>query len=298
MNWQFSESSLATMGKLNRGSLTKSFVPDTDIDWEESTTDEEYLALFQGWSLFYDSPYERYFDDPKRVDFAKYQQANLMMFSALAERYAIPLLSELLDLDDAPEFRDCVIFFIKEESYHYTMFLRAHDKILATMPERKQLPQKAMKRTLRWFFRFLNLIPWRRLRIQTLFLFFSFVEKVTIEAHLECKSALPRKTSFVRRIWELHAIDERRHLVFDELIMEKSRMPWGLRWLPFAMMFPWALLSSLCVNRNELWSARQLGVPVRLWNLRGLMKKAKAPFKLRLFALMRSLIGGRMTKNT
>ena len=295
MNWRFSNTSLKTLEKLNKGSINKSFVPDTDIDWDENTTNEEYLALYRAWSLFYDSKYEHYFDDEKRIAFAKYQQANLMLFSALTERYAIPLLSELLDLDDAPEFRDYVIFFIKEESYHYTMFFRAHDKIMDSMTDMKPLPQKAMKRSLRWFFRFLNLIPWTRLRVQTLFLFFSFIEKVTIEAHQESKRALPRKNSFVRTIWELHAIDERRHLVFDKLIMEKAKMPRLLKWLPFALMFPWALICSLCVNRNELWSARQLGVPVRIWNLRGLMKRAKAPFKLRLFVLMRSLIGGRLS---
>ena len=116
MNWRFSEGNLAKVATLNQASVTKSFVPDTDIDWDEPTTDDEYLALYRGWSLFAGSPYEDYFDDEKRIAFAKYQQANLMVFSAHAERYAIPLLSGLLDLDDAPEFRDYVIFFIKEES--------------------------------------------------------------------------------------------------------------------------------------------------------------------------------------
>ena len=244
-------------------------------------------------SLFHGSPYESDFSDDTRIAFAKYQQANLMLFSALTERYAIPLLSQLLDLDDAPEFRDYVIFFIKEESYHYTMFLRAHDQIMDTVVDAKPIPQRAIKALLRWFFRFLILIPWMRLRIQTLFLFFSFFEKVTIEAHSATKEALPRKEAFVRQIWEWHALDERRHLAFDRLIMEKSRMPPGLRWLPLALMLPWALLCSLCVNRNELWAARQLGIRVHLWNLRRLMKQAQAPFKLRLFDLLRSLISRR-----
>ena len=294
MNWRFSEDNLARVATLNQASVTKSFCPDTDIDWTQTTTEEEYLALFRGWSLFYDSPFETQFTDETRVAFAKYQQANLMLFSAHAERYAIPLLSGLLDLDNAPEFRDYVIFFVKEESTHYTLFARAHDHIMASMPERKPLPQCGMKRALRWFFRFLSIIPWTRLRIQTLFLFFSFVEKVTIEAHLESKAALPRKQSLVRTVWELHAIDEHRHLAFDKLIMEKARMPWGLRWMPFVLMFPWALVCTMCVNRNELWAARQLGIRVRIWHLRGLMKRAKAPFKRRLFVLMRSLIGGKL----
>jgi len=294
MNWRFPDKSLAVLAKLNRGSLNRSFIPDIDIDWDGNTTDEEYLSLYRHWSLFYDSKYEGYFDDEKRVLFAKYQQANLMLFSALTERYAIPLLSQLLDLDDAPEFRDYVIFFIKEESYHYTMFLRAHDNITATMPGMKELPRGPMKRSLRWFFRFVVMIPWKRLKIQTLFLFFSFIEKVTIDAHLESKDAIPREDSFIRQIWELHAIDERRHLAFDKLIMDKAAMPWGLRWMPRTIVLPWALICSMCVNRNELWSARQLGVPAYIWNLRGLMKRAKAPFKLRLFVLMRSLISGRL----
>ena len=294
MNWRFPDRSLSVLASLNRGSLNNSFVPDIDLDWDATTTDEEYLVLFRHWSLFHGSDYECHFDDAKRVAFAKYQQANLMLFSALTERYAIPLLSQLLDLDDAPEFRDYVIHFIKEESYHYTMFLRAHDNIVASIHEMKPLPTVAMKSSLRWFFRFLILIPWMRLRVQTLFLFFSFIEKVTIDAHLESREALPRKESFVRQVWELHAIDERRHLAFDRLIMEKSAMPKGLKWLPRVLVLPWALLCSLCVNRNELWSARQIGIPVRLWNLRGLMKREKAPFKQRMFTLMRSLISGRL----
>ena len=159
MNWRFSEDSLARVATLNHASVTKGFCPDTDIDWTETTTDEEYLALFRGWSLFYDSPFEPQFTDETRVAFAKYQQANLMLFSAHAERYAIPLLSGLLDLDDAPEFRDYVIFFVKEESTHYTLFARAHDSIMASMPERTPLPQRGMKRALRWFFRFLSIMP-------------------------------------------------------------------------------------------------------------------------------------------
>ena len=101
-----------------------------------------------------------------------------------------------------------------------------------TVVDPKPIPQRAIKALLRWFFRFLVLIPWMRLRIQTLFLFFSFFERVTIEAHTATKEALPRKEAFVRQIWEWHALDERRHLAFDRLIMEKSTMPRGLRWLP------------------------------------------------------------------
>ena len=82
MNWRFSEDSLARVATLNHASVTKGFCPDTDIDWTQTTTDEEYLALFRGWSLFYDSPFESQFTNETRVAFAKYQQANLMLFSA------------------------------------------------------------------------------------------------------------------------------------------------------------------------------------------------------------------------
>ena len=137
------------------------------------------------------------------------------------------------------------------------------------------------------------IIPWRRLRLHLYFLFFSFAEEVSVEAHLESKIAVPRADSFVRKIWELHAIDERRHLVFDRLVLQYTAMPRGLGWLPRFIVLPWALAASFMLHKNEFWAARRLGVPVRPWNLRQLIKNTKAPFKLRVLAVMSSIASGK-----
>ena len=249
--------------------------------------------MYSHWSLFPGSKYEPLFDDEKRVVFSKYQQMNLMLNTALAERYLTPKLHNLYHLDNSQEFREYVTHFIKEEGYHHTMFLRAYDRILSTLDDATPLPQGGMEAVMRWFLRCAALVPWKRLRIHLYFLFFCFAEEVSIEAHLESKIALPREGSFVRRIWELHAIDERRHLVFDRLIMEYTAMPRGLGWLPRFIVLPWALAASFMIHRNEFWVARRLGVPVRPWNLRRLIKNTTAPFKLRVLAIMSSIATGK-----
>jgi hypothetical protein len=47
------------------------------------------------------------------------------------------------------------------------------------------------------------------------------------------------------------------------------------------------------VNRNELWIARQVRVPVRLWHLPRLVRATQAPFKRRVFGLLTRLLSGR-----
>jgi len=293
MVWRLPSKSQEILTRLNHNSVTNTFVPEIDIDWSSDTTDEEYLSLYRHWSLFTDSKYEALFDDQKRVIFSKYQQMNLMMLTAIAERYLAPKLHLLLHLDDSQPFREYVAHFIKEEGYHHTMFLRANDRILETIEGGVSLPQAGMKSTLRWFLRFTGLVPWRRLRIHLYFLFFSFAEEISVEAHRESKLAVPREGSFVRKIWELHAIDERRHLIFDRLIMEYTSMPRGLGWLPRFIVLPWALLASFTLHKNEFLVARKLGIPVRTWHLRRLLKNTKAPFKLRVLSVMSSIASGK-----
>lgn len=37
--------------RLNRASLARSFIPQVDIDWDQTTTDAEYESLYSSWSL-------------------------------------------------------------------------------------------------------------------------------------------------------------------------------------------------------------------------------------------------------
>ena len=55
---------------------------------------------------------------------------------------------------------------------------------------------------------------------------------------------------------------------------------------PRVLAVPCCVWLSLLLNANELWVARRLGVPVRLTQLPGLMRRTTAPFKRRVFALL------------
>src|SRR5215471_4385043 len=90
--------------RLNRLSLTRSFTPQIDIDWDAVTVDAEYAALYSAWSLLEGSGLDRGLDEKRRVAFVKYQQMNLMLFTGLLERHAITALARLYDLDDAHDF--------------------------------------------------------------------------------------------------------------------------------------------------------------------------------------------------
>src|SRR5262245_26473179 len=150
--------------KLNRLSLTRSFTPQTDVDWDAVTTDQEYKSLYPVWSLFVGSGMDDHLDDAARVKFVKYQQMNLMLFTGLLERHAIAELARLYGLDPHDEFPEYVGHFIKEEIYHHPLFQRAARQILQSMPGAPPLPTRAIDRSLRVLFGFLGLIPWRRLR--------------------------------------------------------------------------------------------------------------------------------------
>jgi hypothetical protein len=74
------------------------------------------------------------------------------------------------------------------------------------------------------------------------------------------------------------------------MILERNRLPRVLAWLPLAAAVPCCLLLSLCLNANELWIARRLGVSLGLWQLPMLMRRTTAPFKRRVFDLLRKTL--------
>jgi hypothetical protein len=277
---------LDSLERLNRLSLTRSFTPQTDIDWTATTTDAEYLALYPAWSLLRGSGLDGRLDDAGRVCFAKYQQMNLMLFTGLLERHAIASLARLYDLDDARPFAEYVGHFIKEEIYHDMMFRRAAEAIHATMPGWPPLPMAKVDRSLRWLFRLLRALPGVKLRSTMTFTLFRFAERVTLQAHQMVHAVLPRRDSLVHQVWAYHALDEARHVAFDALVLERNRLWAPLAWLPRVLAVPCCVWLSLLLNANEVWVARRLGVPVRLLQLPGLMRRTTAPFKRRVFALL------------
>jgi hypothetical protein len=270
------------LARLNRLSLTRSFTPQIDIDWDAVTTDGEYASLYSAWSLLEGTGLDRGLDEPKRVAFVKYQQMNLMLFTGLLERHGITALAQLYDHDRSEAFAEYVGHFIKEEIYHHMMFQRAIARIQATMPGAPPLPSAALDRTLRWLFRLLNANPSKKLRATLTFTIFRFAEQVTICAHQMVHSKIPRRESLINH----HALDEARHVAFDAMILERNRLWWPLAWLPKLLIVPCCVWLSLLLNANEIWIARQLGVRVRLWHLPSLMKQTQAPFKRRVFGLL------------
>jgi P-aminobenzoate N-oxygenase AurF len=279
--------------RLNEMSLTRSFTPELDIDWNATTSDEEYESLYSAWSLFVGTGVDEELDDARRVSFVKYQQINLMLFTGLLERHGIAALSRLYDLESSQPFAEYVTHFIKEETYHYTMFTRAVTKIQDSMPSAERLPRRRMDRTLRWLFRGLSLVPGRKLQSNLTFSLFRFAEQVTIFAHQTARKRIPREESFINRIWAFHALDEARHLAFDDMILERNRLWWPIAWLPCALVAPCCIWLSLVLNANEVWAGRQLGLRVRLWHLPWLMRRTRAPFKRRVFGLLaKTAFGG------
>jgi hypothetical protein len=283
---------LESLERLNRLSLTRSFTPQTDIDWQATTTDAEYLALYPCWSLLAGSGLDDRLDDAARVQFVKYQQMNLMLFTGLLERHAIAALAKLYDLDAAQPFAEYVGHFIKEEIYHHMMFQRAAEQIRATMLGAPPLPIAKVDRSLRWLFRLLGVLPGVRLRSTMTFTIFRFAERVTLYAHQMVHSVVPRRDSLVHQVWAFHALDEARHVAFDAMILERNRLPQLLAWLPRLLAVPCCVWLSLLLNANEVWIARRLGVPVRLWHLPRLMRRTTAPFKRRVFALLARTLRG------
>lgn len=280
------------LARLNRLSITRSFTPQVDVDWDAGTTDEEYESLYPAWSLFVGTGLDEDLNAADRVQFVKYQQMNLMTFTGLLERHAISTLASVYDLDPAQEFSEYVGHFIKEEIYHTMLFTEAVRRIAETLPGAPTLPTRALDRTLRGLFRFANLLPGRKLRSTMTFTILRFAEQVTIYAHQMAQSRIPRRECLINQVWAFHALDEARHLAFDAAILERNRLPRAVNWIPRMLAVPLCVTLSLLLNANEVWAARQLGVRVSVWQLPILMRRTQAPFKRRVFRLLLGTMRG------
>jgi rubrerythrin len=286
----WSEREKAILARLNAASIERSFVPARDISWTGSTSREEWLALYRAWSLFPGSRFEAEFTDGTRADFARYQQANLMLTTAMLERYALPMLEDLLRLNQDPEFVEYVGHFIKEETYHYVMFMRAVGKLEAEMPALPPLPKARTERILKATFQLLRLVPGQRLRAAVSFTVFHYAEQVSVHAYGVAKEAAPRRDCFVAQVWALHAIDEGRHLQFDRLLLDKLALSPAMSAAARFIALPLCVMGGIAVHLNEAWAARQLGVSARFRHLVGLLRAPTAPFKQRVVGLLRDVI--------
>jgi hypothetical protein len=278
------------LDRLNRLSVTRSFTPQVDVDWSQTTTDEEYGSLYEAWSLLHGTGLDSGWGESERIVFVKYQQMNLMSFTGLLERHAIGTLARLYDLDPAEPFSEYVGHFIKEEIYHHMLFTRAVARVQESVTDHPPLPTAGVDRILRVIFGFAGGLPGRKLRTTLTFIILRFAEQVTIYAHQMVEQRIPRRESLIAQVWAFHALDESRHLAFDAMILERNRLPRALAWLPLAAAVPCCLLLSLCLNANELWIARRLGVSLGLWRLPILMRRTTAPFKRRVFDLLRKTL--------
>lgn len=287
MSISFSEKDRLLLRKLNRGSWTHTFSPDSDIDWDTSTTDEEFRTLYDVWSLLQGTRHEASLNDEQRIRFAKYQQMNLMLGTALFERCALANLESLYSDDADPAYQEYVSHLIKEETYHYLLFSRAVARIMETDPTLCSLPSRPLKVYLSVVFFVLRCVPSRRMRHGMFFFLLHFVEQITLQAYGMTRRTIARGDSFVLRVWQLHAIDESRHVAFDNLMMRKARLPGVFGKIPVWLTAPLCIGASLLFNLNEIWAARKLGVRVGYHELPMLMKHTTAPFKRKLF---RSLV--------
>jgi hypothetical protein len=291
--WNAAEKTV--LARLNAGAIERSFVPARDVSWAGCTSREEWLALYRAWSLFPGSRFESAFNDDSRADFARYQQATLMLTTAMLERHALPMIEDLLRLNEDPEFVECIGHFIKEETYHYVMFMRAIGKIEAEMPSLPPLPKGRTERLLRWVFRILRWVPGVRFRTALSFTMFHFAEQVSVHAHGVAKDAVQRRDSFVPQVWALHAIDEGRHLQFDRLLLDKLALSPAMTTVARYVALPFCAMATISVHLNEAWAARQLGVRVHLRHLLGLLRAPVSPFKQRVVELMRDVARPRGT---
>lgn len=284
------------LDRLNQLSVERSFTPARDLDWspEAMTTDAELEALYQAWSLLAGTGADAALDAKGRVAFAKYQQMNLMFFTSLLERHGLSAVMSAYDLDDSPRFTEYVGHFVKEETYHHVMFMRAIGAIRATMPDLPALPMRVLDRTFRVVFAALGLVPHQRFRLALSFTLFRWAERVTMDAHQVASRAIPRPESLIPQVWRYHAIDEARHIRFDGMIIERcSGSPLAARAVTL-IVAAIALTMSFLLNANEIWAARQLGLPLHVFHLPSLMRRTQAPFKRKVFArLTEELLGGR-----
>src|SRR5262249_143225 len=106
----------ALLDKLNAASWTHSFSPEACVD-SAITTGAEFSALYGAWSLLLGSRHDASLSEDQRIRFAKYQQMNLMLFTALFERYGLATFESFYDNDDDDRYHEYVTHFIKEETY-------------------------------------------------------------------------------------------------------------------------------------------------------------------------------------
>lgn len=283
MSIDFSERDLQLFEKLNRRSWTNTFSPVHDVDWESSTTREEFRKLYDAWSLLLGSRHEESLNDEQRIRFAQYQQMNLMLGTAIFERNALANFESLFGDDDAPEFHEYVAHLIKEESYHFVLFSRAAARIQESDPDLHPLPTWPFRVYFSVVLFILRYLPSRRLRHGTFFYLLHFLEEITLQANVMTKRTLDRDDSLVLKVWELHAIDEARHVAFDDIMMRNAKLPGVLGKVPTWLAVPLCVGASLLLNVNEIWAARKLGVRVGYHELPKLMKGTTAPFKRKVF---------------
>jgi len=279
------------LDRLNRMSLTRTFTPQTDLDWSATTTNDEYEALYPTLSLLAGTGVDGALDAGGRANYVKYQQVNLMVFTGLLERHGIRVLALMYDLDDSQPFTEYLGNFLKEEVYHYTMFDRAVRQIQASMTGYPPLPTRGLERTLKLLFCLIGWLPARNLRANLAFTFFRFAEQVTIVLHQMVHTTIHRE-SFINQVWALHALDESRHLAFDDMVLERFRLGWLVERLARGFSLVSCLLLAFHINANELWAARQLGLPLHWWHLPRLVKRTQAPFKRRVFGLLHAVRHG------
>ena len=88
-------------------------------------------------------------------------------------------------------------------------------------------------------------------------------------APLRAPRGAPRVAGAER--WALHAIDEARHVAFDDPMLRRARLPQPWQRLVERLTSPCAI-ASLLLNLNEIWAARRLGVPVGYHELPALVR--------------------------
>lgn len=283
MSIGFSEKDRLLLQKLNRRSWTRSFSPVGDIDWDSVTTDAEFRKLHDAWSLLLGSHHETSMTEEQRIRFAQYQQINLMLVTAIFERIALTNLESLYGDDSDPAYQEYVTHLIKEETYHYVLFSRAIARIHALNPSLRTMPARPFKIYFRVVLTILRYMPFRRLRHGMFFYLLHFVEQITLYANSVTAKTIARDDSLVRKVWEMHAIDEARHVAFDDMMMRNAGSDGLLGKVPKWLVLPFCVGASLLLNLNEIWAARNLGVRVSYLELPKLVRQTTAPFKRKVF---------------
>jgi hypothetical protein len=271
---------------LIKGAWQNSFSPQTDVDYTQFTTMDEYTQLYRQWSLFAGAAEETQFSETQKQEYALYQQLNLMRITSLFERYAIENFARLYRVKETPVWSEWITHLIKEECYHDVLFTRTIEATYAHHSHLKRLPEKHWHLFFRITLAMLRLIPFLRLRMLVSFIFFLFAEDITMQAYTVSRKAIARRESLIPLVWEKHAVDEARHVAFDKIMLKHIDAGVVLRSMGLAIALPICIVTSLLLNANEVWAARQLGIRVGYRALPRLMRGTTADFKKRVFKLL------------